>query len=104
MILASLIIGSQKDGTTLSMHERDGGWASHGALYLISALRLKVRLVVGPVQGSSPMSFSSMKDGPDGHIGNWKLDGWITGGWYNSLNAPPQQKGTEDGPHMELST
>ena len=45
-----------------------------------------------------------MKDGTVGHIGNWKLDDWITGGWYNPLNAPLVQRETEGGPHMELST
>ena len=28
-----------------------------------------------------------MKDSSDGHTGTWKLDSWITEGWYNPFNA-----------------
>ena len=32
-----------------------------------------------------------MKDGPDSHIGNWKLDDWITEGLCYTFNAPTER-------------
>ena len=42
--------------STTTVERDQEGWASYGALYLISAVWVKVRLVIGPGQWSTPVS------------------------------------------------